>query len=107
MWRNTVQPDRQQTTTRRMRIACWIPKAINTHSEYVTHIAFRCNNGCTDSPQCCVIQGGSNMTGTDLCVKKAAQVPVIFEPPCTYTGCFVNPHKIKKISVRSQRGLPM
>jgi len=42
------------------------------------------------------IQGGSNMTGTDLCVNKphctaAAQcglfthrsVPVIFEPPCT------------------------
>jgi len=42
-----------------------------------------------------VIQGGSNMTGTDLCVNKphctaAAQcglftyksVPVIFEPPC-------------------------
>jgi hypothetical protein len=28
------------------------------------------------------IQGGSNMTGTDLC-KQAAQVPVIFEPPCT------------------------
>ena len=23
-----------------MRIACWIPKAINTHSEYVTFIAF-------------------------------------------------------------------
>jgi len=24
----------------RMRIACWIPKAANTHSEYVTHITF-------------------------------------------------------------------
>jgi len=24
----------------RMRIACWIPKATNTHSEYVTLIAF-------------------------------------------------------------------
>ena len=24
----------------RMRIACWTPKAKNTHSEYVTHIAF-------------------------------------------------------------------
>jgi len=43
-----------------------------------------------------LIQGGSNMTGTDLCVNKphcaaAVQcglfthksVPVIFEPPCT------------------------
>jgi hypothetical protein len=25
--------------TRRISIACWIPKAINTHSEYVTLIA--------------------------------------------------------------------
>jgi len=28
------------------------------------------------------IQGGSNMTGTDLCVNKPHSVPVIFEPPC-------------------------
>jgi len=28
------------------------------------------------------IQGGSNMTGTDLCVNKPHAVPVIFEPPC-------------------------
>jgi len=30
-----------------------------------------------------LIQGGSNMTGTDLCVNLATSVPVIFEPPCT------------------------
>jgi len=24
----------------RMRIACWIPKATNTHPEYIIHIAF-------------------------------------------------------------------
>ena len=29
------------------------------------------------------IQGGSNMTGTDLCVNKPQSVPVIFEPPCS------------------------
>ena len=29
-----------------------------------------------------IIQGGSNMTGTDLCVNKPVTVPVIFEPPC-------------------------
>jgi len=29
------------------------------------------------------IQGGSNMTGTDLCVNLATSVPVIFEPPYT------------------------
>jgi len=29
------------------------------------------------------IQGGSNMTRTDLCVRLYKSVPVIFEPPCT------------------------
>jgi hypothetical protein len=38
MWENIVQPDRPQKW--RMRIACWITKATNTHSEYVTLIAF-------------------------------------------------------------------
>ena len=28
-----------------------------------------------------IVQGGSNMTGTDLCVNLATSVPVIFEPP--------------------------
>ena len=27
-------------TIRRMRIACWVPKATNTHSEHVILIAF-------------------------------------------------------------------
>jgi len=40
MWENIVQPDRPQLKTWRMRIACWIPKATNTHSKYVTLIAF-------------------------------------------------------------------
>jgi len=39
MWKNIVQPRSPQTTTWRMRIACWIPKATNTHSEYVIPIA--------------------------------------------------------------------
>ena len=33
--KNIVQLDRQQMTIWRKRIACWIPKATNTHSEYV------------------------------------------------------------------------
>jgi len=37
MWKNSVQPDRPQTTIWRMHIACWIPEATNTHSEHVTH----------------------------------------------------------------------
>jgi hypothetical protein len=34
-WKNTAQ-----LTIRRMRIACWMTKATNTHSEYVIFIAF-------------------------------------------------------------------
>ena len=39
MWKNTVQPDRSQMKIRRIRIACWILKATDTHSEYVIIIA--------------------------------------------------------------------
>jgi hypothetical protein len=37
---NIVEPDRPQMTIWRMRVACWIPKATNTHSEYVILVAF-------------------------------------------------------------------
>jgi hypothetical protein len=40
MWKNIVQPGRPQMTIWCMRIACWIPKATNTHSYYVMLIAF-------------------------------------------------------------------
>jgi hypothetical protein len=40
MWKNIVEPDRPQMTVRRIRFACWIPKAANTHSEYAIFIAF-------------------------------------------------------------------
>ena len=46
---------RPQMTIWRMRIACWIPKATNTHSEYVMLLIFHCNNGYTNAPQYCVI----------------------------------------------------
>ena len=35
IWKNIIQPDRPQITIYRTRFACWIPKAINTLSEYV------------------------------------------------------------------------
>jgi len=35
MWKNTVDPDRTQMTTWRMRIACWIPKVTHTYSEHI------------------------------------------------------------------------
>ena len=42
MWENIVESYRPHMTIRRMRIACWIPKATNTntHSKYVLLIAF-------------------------------------------------------------------
>ena len=40
MWKNVIEPDRPQMIIRRMRIACWIPKAADTHSEYVIIIDF-------------------------------------------------------------------
>jgi len=40
MWKNIVEPDRPHMTIWHMRIECCIPKAKNTHSEYVILIAF-------------------------------------------------------------------
>ena len=38
--KNVVKPDRPQMTVWRVNIAWWMPKATNTHSEYVILIAF-------------------------------------------------------------------
>ena len=54
MWKNGVEPERPQVTTFRMRIACWVPKATNTHSVY--GILFHCNNDYTNAHQCYVIR---------------------------------------------------
>jgi hypothetical protein len=35
MWKNIVELDRPQVTIWRMRLACWIPKATNTHTQIV------------------------------------------------------------------------
>ena len=40
MWKNTVEPDRSQMTIRPMSIECFVTKATDTHSEYVTFIVF-------------------------------------------------------------------
>ena len=40
MWKNTVQPGRPQIKIWRMHIACWIPKATNTKSEYAILTVF-------------------------------------------------------------------
>jgi hypothetical protein len=50
MWKNIVNPDRPRMRVWCMLVACWIPQATNTVSEYVIIIAFPLNNGCTDAP---------------------------------------------------------
>ena len=40
MWKNVIEPHMPQMTVQHLRIARCIPKAINTHSEYVTTISF-------------------------------------------------------------------
>jgi hypothetical protein len=40
MWQNVVELDKPQMTIWRMRIACWIAKATDIHSEYVILTAF-------------------------------------------------------------------
>jgi len=57
MWKNVVELDGPQITVWHMRIACWIPKATNTHSEDVLFIVFffHCNSGCMMAPQCHIV----------------------------------------------------
>jgi hypothetical protein len=43
MWKNNLQPDRPQIAIWLIRKACWIPKAKNTYSDYVSRIAFLWN----------------------------------------------------------------
>jgi hypothetical protein len=40
MWKDMVNRGRPQMTIWRMRVACWLPKTVNAHSEYVIRIAF-------------------------------------------------------------------
>ena len=56
IWKNTVQPDRPQMSIRRMRIACCKPRAKDTHSEYVIHVAFSTATCCATTPQCHVMR---------------------------------------------------
>jgi hypothetical protein len=53
-----------------MRIACWLPKAANTYSQYVI-LLFHCNNGCTNAPQCYIY------TYIGLCWRRHSSVSVV------------------------------
>jgi len=48
-----------------MRIACWIPKATNTHADYVIFIASLRQNGGTKAPQFHVIRALPVLSVTD------------------------------------------
>ena len=51
-----IESGRPQMTIWHMRIAArFIPKATNTHSEYVILIFFHCNNACTNASKYYVI----------------------------------------------------
>ena len=52
MWINIVEPERPQMTIWRMRIACRITKAKNTHTEYVILIACTLQQWLHNAPHC-------------------------------------------------------
>jgi hypothetical protein len=49
LWKNMVEQGRPQTIWH-IRCTYWIPKAKNTHLQFVMPITFHCNNGCTKAP---------------------------------------------------------
>jgi hypothetical protein len=56
-WKNIVERARPQVTTWHTRIACWIAKATNTHSQVACYsLLFHCNKGCTDARKCYVLR---------------------------------------------------
>ena len=56
IWKNMIERGRPQMTIWRMRVACWIPEATNTHAGCAIFIAFHCNSGWTNTPWCYVIR---------------------------------------------------
>jgi hypothetical protein len=52
---NTVERGRPQMTVWRMRIACCITKATNTHSKYEILMLFHCDSGYNNARHCYVV----------------------------------------------------
>jgi hypothetical protein len=52
MWYYIVESDRLQMTIRHVRVASWVSKATNTHSEFTILIVFPLNNTCTNVSHC-------------------------------------------------------
>ena len=55
VWENTVELVRPQMTIWRVRIACWITKATNTHTQYVILIGLAMQIIFTNLPECYVL----------------------------------------------------
>jgi hypothetical protein len=62
-WENMLQLDRPQMTIWRIRMACWITKAADTHSEYVIFI-FQVTSSRYVSNRVCLLS--DKLTYTDL-----------------------------------------
>ena len=73
MWKNIVEPGRPQMTIWRMRIACWIPKATNTHSEYVILLFLRLS-----------LRKNSRYTGRFIIYSGITKKNIIGKPQGTY-----------------------
>jgi len=61
MWISNVERGRPQMTIWHMRIACWLPKARNTHTHTHTQtvqysLLFHSNNGCTNASPCYLVR---------------------------------------------------
>jgi hypothetical protein len=55
MWKNIVERGRPQMTKWRMRIACWVTKATDTHTVDVILLLSYRKNGYANAPQCYVL----------------------------------------------------
>jgi hypothetical protein len=67
---------------RRMRFACWISKATDTHSECVILLLFHGNNGYANAPQCYVIRKLPVL----LLINMRTKVQYHCFQPCTHRG---------------------
>jgi hypothetical protein len=91
MWTNIVQPGRPQMTVRRMRIACWITKATNTHSEYIIPTTYQCNNGCTNAPQNYVARTLRALGFCNSRTCRTIRTTIILADHCNSTGVLISP----------------
>ena len=53
------------------------------------------------------LQGGSNMTGTDLYKRTHKSVPVIFEPPCILACQTQSINQYKKLRNNTKQNIPL